>query len=90
MELQVAVFPLASVKVRVTAFEPTFTQVNVVGLAVLEMIAQLSVEALSICSAVMFAVPMALSCTETFWQIAFGRMVSRTVTVPAQVDEFPL
>ena len=51
VDVQVAVFPLASVTVSVTVFGPTFAHVKLSGVAEIVKV-QLSVEALLICAAV--------------------------------------
>ena len=89
-ELQLEVLPLLSVTVRVTLFAPVFAQLNVEGEIVVRATVQLSFEPLFTWDAVIVVFPLPLSCVVRFRQIAFGRRVSSTVTIPVQELEFPL
>ena len=58
---QVDEFPLLSMTVRTTVFAPTFAQENEFGATLIDAIPQASDEPLSICAAVMEALPVASS-----------------------------
>ena len=88
VDVQVAVFPLASVTVSVTAFGPTFAHVKLSGVAEIVKV-QVSVDALLICAAVTEVVPAPFKIAVRFWHIAVGRIVSCTVIVAEQVAVFP-
>ena len=90
---QVVAFPIASVTVKTTELVPRSPQAKVEGDTDKERLpegVQLSVEPLLICPAVIEAVPLALSWTVIFWQLASGGTVSSTVTLDMQVEVFPL
>src|SRR5688500_8959496 len=87
--VQVEVFPLTSVTVKVTVFGPTLAQVKLVISKARLWIPHASLLPLSICAAVIVALPDASNCTVMFWQIAVGAILSSTVTVAVQVDVFP-
>ena len=70
--VQVEVFPLASVTVKVTTFAPTFAQLKLEGDTLNEAMESLSVLPPSIWEAVIEAEPVPSSCTVIFWQIATG------------------
>jgi hypothetical protein len=57
--LHVEIFPLTSVTVKTVGLAPTFAHVNALGKTVMEAIAQLSLEPLSIDALVMLAFPVA-------------------------------
>ena len=88
--VQVEMFPLASVTVRVTVLAPRSAQVNELGLGAKVNPPQLSVDPPSISVDTMVALPEASSCTVISVQTALGSMSSSTVTVDVQVDVFPL
>ena len=88
--VQVETLPLRSVTVSVTVFGPMSEQSKVLGDTAMLWMPQLSDEPLSICAAVMVAVPPAFNCTVIFWQMAVGGIVSCTVTVAPQVATLPL
>lgn len=88
--VQVETFPLLSVTVNVTVFEPILAHVNVDGETESEAIPQASFDPLFTCAAVIEAVPAAFRFTVTFLQRAVGGVLSITVTVAEQVDELPL
>ena len=79
-----------SVTVSVTLFAPEFPQLKLVGLMIVVAMVQLSFEPLFTWEVTIETVPPLFNCTVRFWQIAFGRIVSNTVTIPLQVLEFPL
>jgi len=87
--VQVEEFPLTSVTVNVTVFAPTFEQLNVAGETVIVPIPQASELPLSTSPAAIVTVPAALSWTVIFWQTATGAVLSITVTLAVQVEEFP-
>ena len=80
----------ASVTVRITEFAPRFPQLKLELDKANELILQLSEEPLLTCAVFMVPFPDPFKTTVTFWQIAFGKIVSRTVTTELQLDEFPL
>ena len=88
--LQVLLLPEGSLTVRTTVLVPTLAQVKVVGVALRELTAQLSVEPASTLAAVMLAMPRGLRKTVMFWQMVLGSVVSATVTVALQVPVLPL
>src|SRR5688572_3526937 len=55
----------------------------------MEAIPQLSFDPLFICAAVITTSPFASNCTVIFWQIAAGGILSITVIVAVQEEEFP-
>ena len=83
-------FPLLSVTVKVTVFIPTFEQVKVLGKIVLVDIPHASLEPLSICDAVMLALPDPFNCTVMFCVNTTGLTVSDIVTVAVPVFTLPL
>jgi hypothetical protein len=87
--VQVDVFPLLSVTVRVTVFAPTLEQVNEEGETDNEAIPHASELPLFTCAAVIVAAPDELRFIEIFWQTAVGAVLSITVTVAVQVEVFP-
>ena len=86
VEVQVALFELASAAVSVTVFAPTFEQVKLLTSIVVLLTAQLSLEPLSTSAAVIEALPLASRYTEMFWQSAVGAVESITVTVEVQEE----
>ena len=90
VEVQVDILPLLSVTVKITVFAPTLEHVNVFGDTVIFFIPQASLEPLSICEAIILALPVASNCTVKFLHIAVGATLSCTVTVEVQVDILPL
>ena len=89
-DAQVAVFPLLSVTVSVTAFAPRLRQVKLELDRTREATVQLSVELLFTCAVVIVAVPEPFRAAVTFLQMALGRIVSAMVITERQVEEFPL
>ena len=89
VELQVAVFPLVSVTVKMTVFVPTSEQLKLLGETDREAIPQLSVDPLSTSAAEIVALPAASNETVILEQLATGFTISSTVTVAVHVELFP-
>ena len=88
-ELQEPVFPVRSVTTKVTFAFPIFPQLKVELFRETVDIPQLSVDPLLTWVVEIAAVPVVLKKTVTFLQNAVGGSVSRTVTIEAQLEEFP-
>jgi hypothetical protein len=85
VEVQVVLFELASVTVKVTVLPlPTFAHPKVVGLAA-RLNVQLSSDPSSTSVAAIVALPAASRSTVMFLQLAVGGVLSNTVTVAVQV-----
>ena len=87
--LQVELFPLLSVTVKVTEFGPVIRQVNCVVLNARFRIPQASAEPEFTWPGLTLTVPCNPRFTFTLWQIAEGTIVSRTVMVVEQVALSP-
>ena len=88
--VQVEVLPLLSVTVKVTVLAPTLAQVKLLGDTDSVAMPQASVDPLLSCDPVTLTVPEAFRYFVRFWQLATGRTVSITVTVPVHVEVLPL
>ena len=87
---QLAEFPLTSTTVKTTELLPTEEQLKAEGFTLIEAIPQASLELKLTEAAARVPFPVAFRNTVAGWQRAFGRMVSLTVTIALQEDEFPL
>ena len=87
---QVEELPAMSVTVSTTVLGPALEQVKLVWLTLMLSMAQLSVLPLSTSLAARLAFPRLSRASVRDWQTAFGATLSITVTVNAQVAEFPV
>src|SRR5216684_1041598 len=85
-----ALLRLLSVTVRVTMLAPSLEQSKLDGLTTRLVIAQLSLEALSTCAAVMLTLPLASRFTAMSCVWTVGGVTSRTVTVAVALALLPL
>src|SRR6266540_2554431 len=87
--VQVWLLPFTSVTVRVTVFGPMSLQSKLIWSRLRLAMPQASLLPLSICAAVMVALPVASNWTVRSWQRATGATESATVTVAVQVWLLP-
>ena len=88
VKVQELEFPFTSVAVSVSAWVPVWMQRNcVLEITTLES-PQASIDPALAWETVIDAFPFISNHVLTFWQSAFGRMVSLTVITELQVDEF--
>ena len=89
--VQLEVLPDASLTVSNTVLLPTLLQLKLFGLTVSGVtVPQLSVLPLFTCEGVTVAVPLKPNETVTLWHIAAGGVLSKTCTVAAHDELFPL